>query len=255
MSAHPSGKPLVAMIALRKAALPDLNPVVEELGQRYSEIDPPSDATRGMESAVFRWGPGPVAVALKAEPIAEEDVKAACQAAWWWPDAAEKFAHHSAYLLVTLAPSAEDAVDRHLRLTRVVAAVVSQCEAVGVFWPNGQIVHEAQSFKQQALEMSRESLQPGLWIDMHIAPADDEGWCFYTTGLFAFGRPEIEIERTGRTPEEIYEMCAEVVGYLLASGDEVSDGGVIARSDDEQIAVHYGPSMFDDEAEVMQLVF
>jgi hypothetical protein len=30
---------------------------------------------------------------------------------------------------------------------------------------------------------------------------------------------------------------------------------VISRSDDEQIEVRYGPSMIDDESEVMQLGF
>ncbi|HZL87836.1 MAG TPA: DUF4261 domain-containing protein [Pirellulaceae bacterium] len=255
MSANPSGKPLVAMIALQKGALPDVTAVVEELGQRHPDEGPPADAARGMESAVFRWGAGPIAVALKSEPIPWEELQQPCENAWWWEQATETIQRHSAYLLVSLAPSSEDAVDRHLRLTRVVAAILPQCDAAGVYWPNGQIVHQPQSFQQQAAELSRESLNPGLWIDMHIAPTDDDGWCFYTTGLFAFGRREIEILRTGRKPEEIYEMCTEVIGYLLTSGEEVSDGGVIARSDDEQIAVRYGPSMFDDEAEVMQLEF
>jgi uncharacterized protein DUF4261 len=255
MPANPSGKPLVAMIALHKAAFPDLTVVVQELEQRYPNEGPPAEATRGMESAVFRWGPGPVAVALKSEPIAGEELDDACQAAWWWEDAAEKLREHAAHLLISLAPSSEDAIDRHLRLTRVVAAILSQCDAVGVYWPNGRVVHQPQAFQEQAGEVSRDALNPMLWIDMRIVPGDDELWSLYTTGLAAFGRPEIEIPSTQHAPSEIYELCGEVIAYLLASGEEISNGGVISRSDDEQIEVRYGPSMFDEDAEVMQLEF
>lgn len=255
MSVHPSGKPLVCMIALPKGTLPDLAPVIEALKQRHGDADAPSEAARGMESAVFRWGPGPIAVALKSEPIPWEDLEDACQASWWWEGAAEKLQGHKAHLLVSLAPSDEDSVDRHLRLTRVVDAILSHCEARGVYWPAAGIVHEPQTFQEQVTELSRDSLNPTLWVNMRISPNDDESWSLFTTGMDAFNRPEIEIASTRHQPSEVYELCAEVIGYLLASGEEVADGGVISRTDEEQIEVRYGPSMFDDEVEVMQLEF
>lgn len=256
MPAPPVGKPLVATLLLRKGVLPDMAAVVESLTQRYPE-DPPSEATRGPESAVFRWGGGPIAVALKSEPVAGEVLESACDAAWWWEGAAEKLQEHKAHLIVSLAPSGEDAVDRHLRLTRVVAAMVSVMNDVvaGVFWTAGDVVHEPRTFAEQAAEVSRESLNPALWVQMRIVPGDDESWALYTTGLTAFGRPEIEIPRTSHQPAEVYELCAEVIGYLLVSGEELAGGGVISRSEEEQIEVRYGPSMFDDEGEVMQLEF
>jgi hypothetical protein len=255
MTANPSGKPLVAMIALHKGALPDMSAVVEELGRRYPDDEPPAEAVRGTESAVFRWGPGPIAVALKSEPIAWDELELPCQSAWWWEQATESLRKHSAHLLVSLAPSGEDPVDRHLRLSRVMAAILAHGQAAGVFWPAAGVVHPPEAFREQAAELSRDNLNPMLWIDMQIVPGDENTWSFYTTGLAAFGRPEIEIPSTQHAPSEIYELCGEVIAYLLASGEEIADGGVISRSDDEQIEVRYGPSMFDDESEVMQLGF
>jgi hypothetical protein len=244
------------MILLGKNVLPDMTAVIETLGRLHPQTDPPTEATRGPESAVFRWGPGPIAVALKTDPIAWEELEEACEAAWWWEGAAEKLQGHKARLLVSLAPSLEDPIDRHLRLTQVVAAVVAGNESVlGVYWSAAGIVHEPRAFVEQAAEITRESLNPTLWIQMRIAPNDDESWALYTTGMEAFGRPEIEIASTSRQPSEIYELCAEVIGYLLVSGEELAEGGMISRSDEEQIEVRYGPSMFDEELEVMQLAF
>ncbi|HUE73012.1 MAG TPA: DUF4261 domain-containing protein [Pirellulaceae bacterium] len=255
MPATRDGKPLVAIIALKRETFPDLAAVVDMLAQAYPDEGSPAEATRGMDSAVFRWGGGPVAVALKSEPIAEADLAEACAAAWWWEQAAEQLARHKAHLLVSLAPSAEDAVARHLRLSRVVAVLLSQCDAAGVYWPGGGIVHEPQAFAEQAADLSPENLHPALWIDMHISPNDDESWSLYTVGLSAFDRAEIEIPSTTHDPPEVYELCADVIRYLLASGEKLEDGGVISRSDEEQVEVRYGPSMFDEEQTVMQLEF
>ena len=250
-----AGKPLVAVIALKREAFPDLSAAVEMLSEAYPDEGAPAEVTRGTDSAVFRWGPGPVAVALKSEPIAEADLEEACEAAWWWEQAAEKLALHRAHLLVSLAPTGEAPVARHLRLSRVVAVLLAQCEAAGVYWPNAGIVHEPQSFAEQAADLSPESIHPALWIDMHIIPNDDETYSLYTVGLEAFGRKEIEIAGTSHEPSAVYELCADVIRYLLASGEEIEDGGVISRSDEEQIEVRYGPSMFDEEVEVMHLAF
>lgn len=243
------------MIALNKEAFPDVAEAVEMLGHAYPDEDAPAEATRGMDSAVFRWGPGPIAVALKSEPISPADLEEACESAWWWQEAAEKLAGHKAHLLVSLAPSSEDALARHVRLSRVVAVLLTQCEAAGVYWPAGGIVHEPQAFGAQAADLSAENLHPALWIDMHISPNEDESWSLYTVGLWAFGRAEIEIASTRHDPSDVYELCGDVIRYLLASGEELADGGVISRSDEEQIEVQYGPSMFDEERMVMQLEF
>ena len=255
MPAPRAGKPLVAIIALKREAFPDLAAAVEMLAQAYPEEGTPAEVTRGTDSAVFRWGPGPVAVALKSEPIAEADLEEACAAAWWWEQAAEQLAAHRAHLLVSLAPSTEDAVARHLRLSRIVAVLLSQCDAAGVYWPGGGIVHEPKEFAEQAADLSPENLHPALWIDMHISPNDDESWSLYTVGLSAFGREEIEIPSTTHEPPDVYVLCADVIRYLLASGEKLEDGGVISRSDDEQVEVRYGPSMFDEDVEVMHLEF
>lgn len=255
MPASAAGKPLVAMIGLTKGTFPDIAAVGELLAQRFPDEAAPAEATRGMDSAVFRWGPGPIAVALKSEPLAADEIEEACQAAWWWEEASERLGKHKAHLLVSLAPSSEDAIDRHLRLSRVVAAILPNCAAAGVYWPNAGIVHEPQAFADQVAELSRDNLNPALWIDMHISPNEDETWALDTTGMGAFGRVEIEIPRTAHDPSEVYELCADVIRYLLASGEEIEDGGAISRSDDEQIEVRYGRSMFDEEIQVMQLAF
>lgn len=243
------------MIGLNKGIFPDISAVGESLAHRFPDEPAPAEATRGMDSAVFRWGPGPIAVALKGEPIAADEIDDACAAAWWWEQASEKLANHKSHLLVSLAPSSEDPIDRHLRLTRVVAAILAHCDAAGVYWPNAGIVHEPRAFAEQAAELSRDNINPALWIDMHISPSDDETWSLDTTGLGAFGRVEIEIPSTTRDPSAVYELCADVIRYLLASGEEIEAGGVISRNDDEEIEVRYGRSIFDEEIEVMQLEF
>jgi hypothetical protein len=255
MPANLSGKPLLAMIALNKAALPDMACVVEGLEKRHPEEPAPQEATRGLESAVFRWGAGPVAVALKPAPIPLEELEDACQAAWYWEGAGESLARHTAHLIVSLAPTGEDALGRHLRLTRVVAAILPQCDAAGVYWPGGSVVHEPKAFLEQAADLSRENLYPALWVQMRIVPNDDDTWCFYTTGMPPLGRLEIEIPSTLLDPSTLYELCAGIIHYLIVSDEQIADGGTIERAESEQIAVRYGPSMFDESQQVMRLEF
>ena len=195
------------------------------------------------------------AVALVPVPIPWSKLEGPCATAWWWPQAAEAMRGHSAHALVALAGETGNPLQRHITLTHLVAAVLSHTDAVGVYWGGGAVVHSPEAFLEQAQDFSPENLPIPLWIDFRVEPNDDGSHRLYTTGMNAFGKPEIEILHSAQQAAEIFNFASSIAEYVITRNPNIEAGHTVGRSPTEKIPATYGPSMWDDTLTVLRLEF
>jgi hypothetical protein len=192
-------------------------------------------------------------LSLEPGPIDAEELSAACDTAWYWPEAAEQFRGHAAHVAVMLLAEEEDRINAALLLTDLVAAVAASSNAVGVYWTAGGVVQPPEAFISYAQETTEEYLPLNLWIDFRPIPGDDGVCSLATTGLEDFGHQEIEVHQTRQDPELVLERAFKMAHYVLENGSILEDGETVELSEEEKTVVRFGPSMWDAEYEVLLL--
>jgi hypothetical protein len=246
-------KVLLGMVALNSATLPEASAIAASFAKRCPECTVPDDIEEKDGTFVFRVSGNMAAISLMPAPIPWSDLEGPCATAWWWPEATERMKSHTAHVIVALMGKSGDVIQRHLQLTHLVAAIAAQADAAGVYWGSGTVVHEPQAFQEQSAKLSPDNLEPQLWIDMRLEQNDDGSYRYFTTGMPAFGQPEIEIDRTTGAPAEIFDFCYSIINYILTRGVQIKHGETMGRSADEKIRVTHGESMWGREGKVLKL--
>ncbi|NUQ63316.1 MAG: DUF4261 domain-containing protein [Pirellulales bacterium] len=246
-------RPMVALVALREAKFPPQSEVFARLRQDRPDLPPVGQADRQEGVCSFMIGRDTAAISLMDAPIPWADLEGPCASAWYWPEAAASLREHRAHVLVVVLSDSEDRVATALLLTSLVAAVASCSDAAGVCWVPAALVHSPEAFIASSQEMSKEYLPLYLWVNFAIQQHHDGSYCMSTAGLVEFGLMEIEVRSSYRDPEFLLDRVFNITHYLLDNGPVLEDGETIGLSDDEEIPVTHGPSMWDDRTTVIQL--
>jgi hypothetical protein len=255
----------LAMVATANTRLPDAGKILGacetqavssggNLGSLFGRKARPSKEHVWQDgNLVFQYRDAQLAVSLMPVPIPWSSLEGPCATAWWWPDAAEVMRRHTNHFLVALMGGSIDSVERRVVLTKVVSAVVANADAVGVYWGEGTLVHEALAFVRQASSVSAEDIPGPLWIDVRIEKNSDGTFRCFTTGMAPLGFLEIEVIKSSLRPEELMGFVGNTACYIVNRRLHIPDGDTMGRSATEMYKVQHGPSMFDRPS-VMYLV-
>ncbi len=246
---------IVAMLALNSETMPTPQHLADALKLRLPDGPAPEQVEGDDGTITFHLGAWIAAISLMPVPIAWSELEGSCATAWWWPDAADELRQHKQHIIVALIGDAESHLSRHIVLSQMVAAVASLTDTAGVYWGAGGLVHEPAEFIEQCDELTIENSLPHLWVDLRVEENDDGSLCFFTTGLEAFDRHEMEIERSEQSAEEILDLCYSVVHYLISSGAQIQDGESVGRTGEERVPVTHKPSKWDADRTVLSLEF
>jgi hypothetical protein len=247
--------PIIVMIALNSPRLPSRVTILNAFRERCPDCQAAESGGEEEGTMMFELDGDLAFVSLMPAPIPWSELEGPCETSWWWPEATERMKPRTHHAIVAFMGQPGDIVQRHIYLSQFVSAVAMNADAAGIYWGNGTVVHEPAAFQDQASHLALDEVDPQLWIDMRLEQNDDDSYRYFTTGLTAFGRPEIEIDRSKQDPQEILEFCYAIICYILNSGATIGDGETIGRLDEEKIRVAYKPSMFDREGDVMKLAY
>ncbi len=246
----------LALVMLEEAELPEFEEVAQFVGESYTNA-PTMTVAGGTENLMTcTIGDYTVAATLVPKPIPWSQLEGPCATAWYWPTAAESLREHQAHLLVTLVDEGGgQSIKKSTALTQFVAGLVATTRSRGVFWGPGRLVHPSQAFLGQAAQLSDDDLPLFLWVDFRVERTDSGGTRLYTTGLEALGYTELEVaEYTGK-PQVVLEYAYNIAHYQLNQSKEINEGDTIGLTDELQAVAHRGPSMFNEELEVIRLEF
>jgi hypothetical protein len=244
---------VLAMVALNRASL-DGNKVVARLRARFGEeiVSSPSISSDGIVQFTLE-GRANIFLTPIPLPIPWADIEGACEAAATdvlrrWPAATEVMRAHKEHVLVVLSDAPPKILGQRIGLTHVVAAVLATTDAAGVFWGEGPIVHDPETFIEDAKAASLESIPYGLWVDLRVVDGSIPGTTtIFTQGLPALGHREIEVIDSKAPPLEVISRIELLIDYLLDQGPIVRDGQTFGATDEERILVRFAPSILPRE--------
>lgn len=251
----------LALVALRDPKLPTADQIEDYLGEHWpdapqigpAEEVPTPDGEQAEGIEVFRFGDGLAAISLMAAPIPFEELEFPCAAAWYWPTAEEEMRTHNSHLLVALVDGPDDPIERHRRLTELVASAAALTDAVGIFWGSGGNVHESRAFLDSAHQMTADVIPLELWVTIRFVPEDDGSVSCITDGLEEFSLNEIEVVSSRREPQTLLEYVYNVAYYLIENGPVIHEGETIGLNEDERFAVTFEQSRLTDQPRVMRI--
>jgi hypothetical protein len=238
-----------------RAEAPSFEKIAEWHAEHFPSVPQPTLAGSTEKLLTFTIGDLTAAATLVDRPIPWSQLEGPCATAWYWPAAAAALRDRPAHLLVTLIDEGGAAVKKAACLTRIVAALAATAEAPGVFWGPGRLVHAADAFIDQTVQMRDDNLPLFLWIDFRIEQAGDGTLRLYTTGMEALGQNELESVEFRGAPQELLDAAYNIAHYVLDQRKTINDGDTIGLTDDVQATIRRGESMFGGEMEVLRLEF
>ncbi|MDQ3996081.1 MAG: DUF4261 domain-containing protein [Gemmatimonadota bacterium] len=146
--------------------------------------------------------------------------------------------------MITFAGStALDSLELRLLHCKLVASVAATAHALGVYVGDAMLVRNAADYVAEARIASRDVLPTMLWIGFN--PVNDSGMLSaYTTGLTAFGLPELEVHQSTRPAAELLGTMADAASYELRTGRILGDGETFGFGESERIPVRHTRSSF-----------
>jgi hypothetical protein len=242
------------LVALSEAALPDPEVVLFSLAQEGGR-EVPRLASRSEGMATFSWDDVTIAYTRIPRPIPTSQTEGPCSTAWYWPQAAAVLKNHQAHLLVTMVDEGRDAIDKALRLTEFVSALVTVTSPRAVLWAPAGLVHEPSAFLEQARQSTRENLPLFLWIGFRIESLSAARLRLFTTGLEAFDCKELEIEAEEVDPQQLLSDLYNVAHYHLREASNIKEADTVGLADGRQLRAHHQESMLGDGHRVIRLEY
>jgi hypothetical protein len=241
----------MAMVALRRPALPDPAALASVLRQRWSDKPRFGRFKREDQTLQCAIGEAAAVIGLIPMPIPSDDIEAACLASLAWPEARTSLESHTAHLICSVGGLVEKKVAA-FQLTKLVAAVVEATGAAGVYWGAATMVHSPEMFIEQAEGMTAEFLPLYLWI--HFGLAGGAGKVsLRTKGMSSLGFMEIEIIDSEHSTEDLVGFAFNTAHYLLDYGPILADGHTFGMSADQKVLVRHVPSTVDENETVYRL--
>jgi hypothetical protein len=76
-----------------------------------------------------------------------------------------------------------------------------------------------------------------LWVSAWLRPGPS-GVSAYTYGLWSMGHPELQVENSTMSPEDLFLYVMDVAAYLILDGGSFADGETTGRSERERFTIH-----------------
>jgi hypothetical protein len=160
---------------------------------------------------------------------------------------------HEAQLVVMFhGSSAQEPLAAASRFIKLVAAVAEASSAVGVYWGQAGVTHEASYFCSTALR-DDDAERVSLLIGVDRSSEADGRTTLRSTGLELLGLPEFLLVSNPKTESDPTSFYLNVLTYLADRGEGIADGETVGRTAEEKFVVRRVPSPTDPRREVMRV--
>lgn len=243
----------LTFVVLAEAKMPAAEAVKTALQAKLGSSFPIDKMEAGEGVILFRIAGGTVAIGLVDGPIPNRELEDVCRFTWYWKAACESLSQHKAHLIVTLLDTNLDKIDASLLLTKVVASVMPDANAIASYWHGNLQSREA--FLKQSETASRQNLPVMLWVNYRLSQDPLKGWSISTRGMKNFDLMEIESKDANVEGRAFFSLVAWMSEYLISKGPIIKDGETIGRSPAQNIRVQHAPSYWHDGQTVYRIVY
>ena len=249
------GEPVISAVLLEGEQFPFAE-FQKHLAKTRIGKQPPANFEMDKEGVLtFHAGDELFALIVMPAPYPWSDLEGPCATAWMWPKEtrAASVQRHRTHLLITMMGGSSNPVARRLMLTAVTALAAKQPGVMGVYWPEGTLIHYRRVFVEMATKITSEEAPPlYLWVDYRLFKNRDGTVGLFTTGLRALGHMDMEIPSIDMPPGELREWAMNITYYLLENGPILKDGNTIGVDANHQLRIRHTKSLFGNPETVMR---
>lgn len=184
-----------------------------------------------------------VAIGHMPLPIPAGDIENTAAYAYNWQNVLEEVSGHKSHLIVSVMGGSEDTIKRYMLFTQVVCALLRTTHSIGVYMGNQSLLIPKEDYLGEAAYLGEAYLPLNLWVYFGLR-VSDTGNSGYTYGLKEFGKTEMEILDSDKTPSEIREFLFNMAHYVLDYDVTFADGQTCGHSEEEKIAISLSKGNF-----------
>jgi hypothetical protein len=253
------GSVALAMVVLRDPVLPDADRIADYIRSRWPDA-PVLGASEIKDDTIFfgfkednGTGSPQSFVSFMPAPIPQEELEFPCETALTWDDACEELKTSKAHLIVSVMGGSGTAVDRHIQATMLVQACLELTNGLGVYWGSAASVWSAKQFKILSSSLTRGEPPYLIWMGLKVSKDEGDTVTVLTSGLSSFGVMDVEVQRSRKPANDVFELVGDIAIYLIKSGAVVKDGDTVGHTMNEKIKVTHSPSLTDAGKTVYRL--
>lgn len=243
----------LAFVVLAEPRLPAGESVKAALQERLGNSLTVDKMEADDKVILFRIAGGTVAIGLIDKPIPGGELDDVCRFTWYWKAACESVSPHKAHVLVSLNDTRLDKIDASLLLTKVVASLMPDSNAIASYW-NGNL-QAREIFLKQSAVASRQRLPVTLWINYRLSNDPLKGWSISTRGMKDFDLMEIESKDANVDWKSLFYLVLWMSEYLISKGPIILDGETVGASPAQNIRVRHAPSHWNEGQTVYRIVY
>lgn len=222
---------LVGFVLLQGDAF-DYTPFIHEMRQRWGiDLSDQGDPEGG--AFVFEVDGMRAACMYVPAPIPNREVEENCRYNLIWPEAEQVVSQHQAQLILSVL-NYNDPIEGHALFTKAASSLLQSGQALGLYM--APAVLEAAHYTELAQMLQEEELPIPLWVFVGLY-GGEKGNSAYTVGLNKFGRDELEVVESDKTPGELYEFLYMITQYLIEYDVLLQDGETIGFSEEQKLTL------------------
>ena len=176
-----------------------------------------------------------VAIALMPAPIPNNEAVDNAKTNYRWKDAVKVAEEHKAHILVSLLGE-PNLVDGAKLYTKIISALTKQenCTGINVL---GTVLNPDmyRDFTKYYEENDMFPVENMIFIGLYAS--EDEKINAYTYGMEGFGKKEMEILSSSKSPEDVYYFLQAIADYVITSDVILQDGETIGFSAEQKIPI------------------
>jgi hypothetical protein len=225
--------------------------VAQVFGRGYS-----ADATDANIISVNRGEDTVGFLAHMPAPIPNGEAEDNADRNFLWRNGKSEAAQHKSHVIVTnIGAGDQTPVQSALAVSRLALVALKLFDGIGVYWGNASVSNSREIFEDFCKDISEEHVPVPVWLRFQLVRVSQNEIGLYTLGMRQFGLMDIEVDRTTKQLEELFEFVTNIAHYLIQSGPVIADGNTVGGSAEERILVRHRPSMIDKDRRVYKIVF
>lgn len=235
--------------------------VPEEIGLTAEAVDGKDGV---VEVRIKKFGATAFLTVIDA-PVPNQEAEQNAHQLYCQGDDRERVSTHTAQVLIAVPPEftgepAEKIADLSARQTQLTVArvhgmlTVALCRLPGLagYYSGTAASTFGLPFLQQVATGQFGSTPWPLWVSAWLRPGP-EGTSAYTYGLWPMGHPELQVENTSMSPEDLFMYLMDTVAYLVLDEGTFADGQKTGRTAEEVFTLHAEPWVVDQDVPAFRI--
>lgn len=204
----------------------DKNIMMQEIGRNYQKIwQEPLKMNIGADGIKGEIAQFSYVISFVDEPIDKNEMNQIAKHNPFFEEGEKVANHHQCHAIVGVK-GVSNPVARYKVLTKLLAAMVSSYNAVGVYLGEQQLFYGREFLLKQSELLKRGQLPIAAWVYFGFYAHDHAFWV-YTKGMPIFGREELEISSDSVTMQTLHEILMYLSVVLVSTHRQFEEGEVV----------------------------